>query len=310
MAELSLLGLRVLREVAACGSFTAAAETLGYTQSAVSRQVAGLESAAGVSLFERRTRGVRLTAAGNALLRHAISVLDELEIAQRELISIRELAGGRLRVGAFPTAVAALIPRALASFRRAHAGVTVTLREGTTAMQLRRLDAGALELAVVAMLPGQTPDRRHRIEPLFEDRLLLALARDHPLAQQATVDVEDLRDESWIAASTDADDALLGVWPSLEWQPRVAFVAREWTAKLGLVAAGLGITVVPGLAAASIREDIAVVRVRGGDPAIRTIAIATSAGAEQLAHVRACIEVLHEVSAQLTVELQRRIGAA
>lgn len=305
---MSLSGLRVLREVAARGSFTAAASTLGYTQSAISRQVSALERAAGAQLFERRPRGVRLTGPGNALLRHAVSVLDELDRASRELTAMRELDAGRLRVGAFPTAAAALVPRALAAFQRGNPGVKVTLREGTTPTQLRRLDAGALELAVIAIRPGEPVAERYELEPLLEDRLLLALARTHPLAGRDTVDVEALLGEPWIAASTDADDALLGVWPSLEWKPRIAFIAREWTAKLGLVAAGLGVTVVPGLAATSIREDVAVVRVRGGDPAARTIAIATPRGRDS-PHVRAYSEALHAVTAELSLELQRRVGA-
>src|SRR5262249_15456026 len=103
MAELSTTGLRVLREVAALGSFTAAARSLGYTQSAVSRQVAGLETAAGTPLFERAARGVRLTEAGEGLLVRAARVLEELDAAQRELEGMSEPAAGWLSVGAFPT---------------------------------------------------------------------------------------------------------------------------------------------------------------------------------------------------------------
>src|SRR3954453_12374310 len=108
MAELSLTGLRVLREVASLGSFTAAAKSLDYTQSAVSRQVASLESAAGTALFERTARGVRPTEAGAALLRRADAVLGEVDPPRRELEGMSERAIGRLRVGAFPTAVASL----------------------------------------------------------------------------------------------------------------------------------------------------------------------------------------------------------
>src|SRR3954449_12041199 len=108
MADLNVTGLRVLREVAAQGSFTAAARTLGYTQSAVSRQVAGLEKAAGTALFDRAARGVSLTDAGEALLQRAGTVLDELDAAQQELAGMAEPGTGRVRVGAFPTAVAGL----------------------------------------------------------------------------------------------------------------------------------------------------------------------------------------------------------
>jgi DNA-binding transcriptional LysR family regulator len=308
MAEFSVTGLRVLCEVAARGSFTAAAESLGYTQSAVSRQVAGLESAAGAPLFERTSRGVRVTDAGSALQRHAVSALDQLDVAKRELAGMRELTGGRLRVGGFPTAIAALLPRALAAFHSRHAAVRVSLHEGTTPSQLRRLASGATELAVVAVPGGQAlADERASFEPLLDDPLLLALARSHPLAGERIVDVNDLAGEPWIAAGTDSSDALLGVWPSLEWEPRVAFIVREWTAKLGLVAAGLGITVVPGLAATAVRRDIALVRVRSSEPATRTVGLAARASRQWPAHARAFADVLHEAAADLAVELQLRI---
>jgi len=308
MAELSVTGLRVLREVAARGSFTAAAESLGYTQSAVSRQIAGLEAAAGARLFERASRGVQLTDAGGALLAHAVGALDQLDAATRELAGMRESASGRLRVGAFPTAIAALLPRALATFRSRHPAITVSLREGTTPSQLRRLASAATELAVVGALPGQPLEGGQVVfEPLLDDPLLIALAREHPLASRRTVDLDDLVGESWIAASTDADDTLLGVWPSLEWRPNVAFIAREWTAKLGLVAAGLGVTVVPGLAATAVRRDVALVRVRSEQPVVRAIALASRAGSELPQQARAFVDTLHAVASELTFELQRRI---
>ena len=139
MAELNLTGFRVLREVAARGSFTAAAESLGYTQSAVSRQIAALESAAGTPLFERGPRGVSPTDAGVALLQRAAVVVDEVEHAQRDLEGFSAAATGRLRIGAFPTAVAALIPRAVSRFRDQRPGVEVVLREGGSPSQLRRV---------------------------------------------------------------------------------------------------------------------------------------------------------------------------
>ncbi len=274
----------------------------------MSRQIAGLESAAGAQLFERAPRGVRLTHAGGTLLRHAVSALEQLDVAKRELTGISELASGRLRVGAFPTAIAALLPRALVAFQSRHGGIEVSLREGTTPSQLRRLSSGATQLAVVAASATHALNHGEvSFEPLLEDPLLLALPRTHPLARERVVDVNDLARERWIAASSDSGETLLGVWPSLAWQPRVAFIAREWTAKLGLVAAGLGVTVVPGLAATAVREDIALVRVHGEQPATRTIALATRSSGEESAHARAFADVLHEVASDLAVELQLRI---
>jgi DNA-binding transcriptional LysR family regulator len=309
MAELSLTGLRVLREVAANGSFTAAAESLGYTQSAVSRQVAGLETAAGTRLFKRTARGVSLTDAGEALLRRAGTVLDEVDAAQRELEGMSLLASGRLRVGAVPTAVAALLPRTLRAFRERHPGVDASLREGSTSSQIRRLVTGSADVAVIGVLPQQPGprDRRITLEHLIDDPLLLAVGLDHPLARRRTVNLDDLVSEPWIAGSARADDSMLGAWQWAEWQPKVGLIAKEWTAKLGLVAAGLGVTLVPGLAADGVRSDVALIRIRSDRPASRTVLVARRA-ADEPPHVREFADLLHEVASELTSELQRRIA--
>jgi DNA-binding transcriptional LysR family regulator len=308
MAEINLTGLRVLRDVAAHGSFTAAATSLGYTQSAVSRQVAGLEEAAGTPLFERTARGVRLTDAGEALLQRAGTVLDEVDAAQQELAGMADLATGRLRVGAFPTAVAALVPRAMAELRRRQPAIRISLREGGSPRQLKRLSAGSLDLAVIGFLPGGdvARDRRISLELLIDDPLLLAVGPDHPLARRRTVDLDALAGESWIAASTDASDTMLGAWQWADWQPRVDLIAKEWTAKLGLVAAGLGVTLVPGLAAAAVRPDVALIRIRSG-PASRQVMIATHSGQDRSAPATLLAELLHDVAAELRAELRERL---
>jgi DNA-binding transcriptional LysR family regulator len=308
MAELTLLGLRVVREVAARGSFTAAAASLGYTQSAVSRQVAAMEAAAGAPLFERGARGVRPTESGQALLRHAGEVLDQIEAGQRELLGLRGMAAGRLRLGAFPTAVAALVPRALATFSDAHPDVEIALREGTTPSQLRRLRAGSIDLAIVGALAGRPPEASDlTFEPIMDDPLLLAVGRDHPLAGRRTVSVDALAVERWIAGGTDPRDTFLGAFSSLEWEPRIKYPVREWTAKLGLVAAGLGVTLVPGLAAAAVRDDVALLRVRAKEPPVRRVLLAARAAGEPRPAAVALAGILHQVAAALTVELERRL---
>ena len=308
MADLSLSGLRLLRAIAAQGSFTAAADALGYTQSSVSRQVATLEAAAGARLFDRQARGVRLTDAGAALLAHAVAVTDRLDQARRDLEGIRGARTARLRLGAFPTALAALVPRAVSSLKTHHPELVIALREGTTPTQLRRLRSGTSDLAVIAVLSGERPDpASFTFEPVLEDRLLLAVPHDHPLAGSGSVEVHQLEHELWVAATPDPDDVLLGVWPALDWRPRVAYIARDWTAKLGLVAAGLGITVVPGLAAPGTRNDIALVRVLGGDPGARTVAIATHKHTASVDQARPLIDALFRAAAQLTHEIELRL---
>src|SRR3954465_4388425 len=142
--------LRVFVAVARLGSFTAAGPDLGYTQSAVSRQVAALEDEAGVALFDRLPRGVRLTEPGRRLVPHAQAVLDRLDTARRELAALQDLTTGRLRVGAFATADAVLVPQAIATFRRSYPDVEVTLQEGFTPDLLAMVGDGSVDMAVVS----------------------------------------------------------------------------------------------------------------------------------------------------------------
>src|SRR6059036_1260664 len=138
--------MRVLREVAAQRSFSAAAQKLGYTQSAVSQQVAALEREAGATLIERNPRGIRLTDAGEALVRHADKILARLAEAEAELEAIAGLRGGRLRLSSFPTAGATLVPRAIAEFNKRHPAVELSLTEAEPDESLMRLKGGDLDL--------------------------------------------------------------------------------------------------------------------------------------------------------------------
>src|SRR4051794_20064091 len=173
MAEFTLVGFAVVREVAERGSFTAAASALDYTQSAVSRQVAAMENAAGAELFERSRHGVTLTEAGRRLLGHAAGALEHADAARRELSTLASSGAASLRLGAFPTAIAALIPRALTAFAARYPGVEVALREGTTPVQLRKLRRGSIDLAVIGSRPGQAIDRAGlEVTPLLDDPLM------------------------------------------------------------------------------------------------------------------------------------------
>jgi DNA-binding transcriptional LysR family regulator len=141
-----------------------------------------------------------------------------------------------------------------------------------------------------------------------DDPLLLAVGPGHSLARRRSVQIDELASESWIAASPKADDTLLGAWQWAEWRPRVEFVAREWTAKLGLVAANLGVTLVPGLAADAVRPDVALVRIRGERQASRAVLVATRSGMRPAPMVQAFAELLHEAAAELAAELERRVS--
>jgi DNA-binding transcriptional LysR family regulator len=273
--DASLTALRVFREVAERGTLTAAATTLGYTQSAVSRQIASLERAAGTSLLERRHDGVRLTPAGRIVVRRAASVIDQVEAAARELAGLPE-ERGTVRLGWFATAGASLVPRALATLRLTHPAITVSTREGSTPALVRALRAGTLDLALLGSAPPfRSPDTETpalELCTLTERSLRIAVPATHSLARAEFIDVADLRGQQWIAGP--GDERVMGVWPGLDERPQIAHTARDWLAKLHLVAAGCGITTVSAALASAIPPGVRILPVRGGPAEQRRILLA------------------------------------
>src|SRR3954463_13293735 len=140
--------LRVLREVAVRGSFSAAAESLSFTQSAISQQIAALEREAGCTLVQRNARGVRLTEAGEALVRHAEAILARLGEAEAELEANAGVRRGPLRLAGFESACASLMPSAIAEFRAAHPGVELSLAMAEPEDSEPQLRAGEIDLAL------------------------------------------------------------------------------------------------------------------------------------------------------------------
>jgi DNA-binding transcriptional LysR family regulator len=276
--ELSPTGLRVLREVVQAGSFSAAADSLGYTQSAVSRQVASLEAAVGARLCERNRQGVTLTPAGARLLPRAIRILDELDAARREAAG-DPVAAGPVRLGSFATAAAGLVPRALASLPP---GLTVTLREGTTLALTRALRAGTLDLAILARTPPFRPADAEApaldLTTLSERELVIGVSADHPFAGVRAVEVEQLEGQVWVASRSDAAEPLLGVWPGLTERPEVRYVVRDWLAKLQIVAADLAITTLAPITLDVLPGSVKAVAVRGEPQETRRIVLARLPG--------------------------------
>lgn len=280
MQEPTLVGLRVVFEVDRTGSFSAAAEVLGYTQSAVSRQVAATERAFGSPLFERRARGVAATAAGAAVARQARVVLDRVAATTQEVAGLRDRLAGRVAVGAFPTAAAVLVPPAIAQLLRTHPDLQVRLMEGPTITQLTALHRRRLDVAVLASGDGL---------PEYDmDGLLLtpiptglgpgvAVPYDHPLAGREWLRPRDLDDQQWVVGPTTKDAPDFGVWPGVR-NARVGFEVRDWPTRLGLVAAGLGIAVVPGFVAGTLPKGVRWLAVHEADTGFRrAVQAATSA---------------------------------
>jgi DNA-binding transcriptional LysR family regulator len=277
MHDLRLLS--VLREVALRGSFSAAAESLSYTQPAVSQQIARLEKQVGVKLIEREPRGIRLTPAGEVLVRHTERVLAQLAAADEELLEVAEQARGRIRIASFATAAGTLVPKAVSQFRRLRPAVEVDITlldppESVPAVRRGEFDVALIEEGGFA---GETPTDGLEIEHLLDDHMWVLLPGDHALATRPTVALEELRDEGWMLAcltGTCADsNIVLRACRDAGFQPRIAYTSDDYFAIQGLVASGMGVALIPGLGLASTRDDVAVRPVKGRPPYRRVAAV-------------------------------------
>lgn len=244
--------LRVLREVISSGSFSAAAEKLHLSQSAVSQQVAALEREVGQPLLERTSGGPKLTQSGEVLLSHGDAVIARLEEAERELAEIAGLEGGRLRVMSFPTASAALVTRAMAEFRGRFPNIELHFEEGEPEDSIPALAGGETDIAVAfdyAAFPEEW-GRDSEAELILEEPMRIALAPGHPLAASKTVKVEALADEDWLCGNRPSScrEHVLSCCRQAGFEPRISFESDDYQVLQGLVAAGLGVTLLPEIA--------------------------------------------------------------
>jgi len=293
--------LRVLREVAARGSFSAAAESLAYTQSAVSQQIAALEREAGTVLVERNARGIRMTEAGRALVRHADVILGRLADAEAELEAIAGVRGGRLRMVSFPTAGATIAPRAIGRFRERFPGVEVTLAPREPDEGLECLKAGECDIALTVEASfARITDKAIERHPLLDDPMYICLGAHHPAARKARLRLKDLAEEAWIMGVTGTcPDGLIlqRACQGAGFEPRLAFQSDDYVAIQGFVAAGVGVCFIPDLALVAVREDV-VIRQLEGRPPLRHILAATLAGGFVSPAAEAMLDILVEVGAE------------
>lgn len=294
--------MRVLREVAQRGSFSAAAESLSFTQSAVSQQIAALEREAGTTLVERGARGIRLTDAGRALVVHTDAIVARLDAAEAELAAIAGLQGGRLRMAAFESAGSSLMPPAIARFRNHHPAVELSLALAEPEPAVAMLRSGELELALLFDAPGgvRTEARWEGVEVrhLLDDPMYLVLAADHPLADKPDIGLVDVADDAWVEGAPDCECNRLLHRACEErggFRPRIAFQSDDYLATQGFVAAGVGVALVPDLGLTTIRKDI-VVRELGDDAPVRRIWAATLAGGYRSPATSAMLGVLVDVA--------------
>jgi DNA-binding transcriptional LysR family regulator len=310
--------LRVLKAVAEHGSFSAAAEALSYTQPAISQQIAALERSAGATLVDRTSRGVRLTDAGRALFDHAHVVLARLAAAEAELDAIAGVRGGRVRLGSFPTASAALLPPALARFKDRHPDVELTFFEKEPEDAIQMLRAGELEVAIVFEFHNLSQGEWDRLyggaelHPLVDDPMYLALPLGHPLAHKPRVRLQDLSDELWIQEGNPRNPCgrlHQAACVNAGFDPRIGFRSDDYNVVQGMVAAGVGVSLLPSFALANVRDDI-VVRSLGKSAPARQIAAATLAGGYRSPATEAMLDILREVAGEFELPAGAAVAAA
>jgi len=303
-------GLRVMKAIAEAGSFTGAAQLLGYTQPAISQMVRRLEKRTGTALVERVGRSVRLTEAGEVLARHAVHVLAAIDNAQAEVAAIAGLQAGRVRLMAFPSSSATLVPRALAKVKAAHPGITVQFSEGEPHEALAAVRAGNCDLAVAFTYDGTDAGRGEDdlnglvVIDIIDDPVLVALPEDHRLAGEEIVRLDDLSEEVWIAGCTRCRGHLLSLARSAGFDANVSFETEDYVAVLGLVAAGLGVALVPRLILASVKYP-GVVAKRVDPHSIRKVQVVTTADLQRVPAVRATLDALCSSVEELELQAQR-----
>ncbi|MFC8712564.1 LysR family transcriptional regulator [Streptomyces sp. NPDC057197] len=286
--------LRVLRAVAASGSFSAAARELGCTQPAVSQQMKALEGSAGTPLLVRTGREMRLTEAGEALVRHAGGILAGLTAAEEEVAAIAGLRAGRVRLVSFPSGSSTLVPTALAALRAAHPGTRVSLEEAEPPRSVEMLRAGDCDVALAFRYEGAAGAEEWDdlvVRPLLTDRLVGLVPERHPLADAGSVGIAELAGEPWIAGCPRCRGQLVEVCADAGFTPRIDFATDDYPAVAGLVGAGLGVAVLPQLAIDSVRPRGA--RTVALEPAVRREIVALTL--PDLAQVPAVAATLDEL---------------
>lgn len=298
MTDWDIKKLRILRALGEHGTVTAAAEALLMTPSAVSQQLSNLARQLGVPLLEAHGRRVRLTDAAHLVLRHAEAVFAQLERAEAELTLYVRGEVGLVRVGAFSTAVPALVVPALRRLRSLHPGLEVRVREAEAAQAYELLSSGQVDLALSLAAHAPTArDPRFALVPLLADPLDVALPAGHPLAGSEDLRLADLSGEPWIfGGSGPWSEITLTACEAAGFVPEQAHSAAGWTAILAMVEAGMGVALVPRMAAE--RQAGVVMRALGADRPRRHVVAAVRRGSESAPGVSRVLAALRETAAE------------
>jgi len=248
--------LRLIAAIDRHGTFSGAARELGLSQPAITQQMQRLERDLGTPLVTKQSRGVTLTSAGRVLLRHSTHVLPALSRAESEISAIAGLHGGEIRISAFASGAASLLPKALARMAAEHTGLTFRLGEAETEPSLDLLRKGDCEVALVYEYhsEGMTlrrPDIVHDPDEIWqtvmEEHIWLAMPADHPLADNTEIDVSDLAEARWISGCPSCQGNLVDVCSVAGFTPDITYETDDYIALQGLAAAGLGVALLPEL---------------------------------------------------------------
>jgi DNA-binding transcriptional LysR family regulator len=300
---IELRRLRALRELANRGTIAAAADALYLTPSAVSQQLAALELQVGQPLLIPSGRTVRLTPAAEAVLGHADAVFSELERMDATLAALAGGELGRVRIGAFATAIVGLVVPSVGLLRERAPGVELAVQDLESPEVFHLLARGDLDLAI-SMESDSAPrhdDERFTRTPLMRDLLDVALPHDHPLARGAAVPLAALAAEPFVAPPRgwSCEDVIRVGCAAAGFSPAVAHRSADWTAVMALVGAGLGVACVPRLAQDEPPPGVAI-RAIAGEPPCRHLFIACRRGAEEHPALLAVIEALRVVAVRVT----------
>lgn len=284
--------LKALRELSIRQTISAVAQALHLTPSAVSQQIAHLEAEVGLALTERRGRGVKLTHAGNVLVAHAERVLTVLDEAASELAQLRQEIGGTLRVAAFATAAAALLPEVIQALRSAHPHLQITLMEMEPSEGLAALGSWSADLAIVDDLTARLARAERTVErvPLIDDRLHVVMARGHRLAKKDGIGIAELKDEEWAldSATSFYGEYVLELCRAAGYAPLVNAECRGSEIIASMVAAGCSISIIPGLRLKQLPKSLRAVPLR---PEVkRRISVAFRSGERAHPAIKAFVE--------------------
>jgi molybdate transport repressor ModE-like protein len=305
--------MRVLREVARKGSFSAAADELYLSQSAVSQQIAALEKEVGQKLLQRTPGGPHLTQAGEVLVSHADAVFCRLDEAERELAALNGLRGGKLRLVSFPSASATLVTAAAAEFTTRYPDVKLELREAEPEVSLPDLKRGEADVALIYdyELVEAEPGRDVEYHLLLEDRMWAALPKGHPLARKPAITLDELAEEPWLRGQCDGACRQMVTLACREagFEPQVSYESDDYAVLQGLIAAKLGVTLLPDLALTALHPGVEVVAVKPKPPLRRVWAATLTPGSRSPA-AEAMVEILVAAGERFAAQRDEVLAAA